>query len=90
MADFPDWKTKELWMKQVERRLYEIGSMTKGGVLIQADRISDLLQQLDELRAALKQIDELRQELKRIAERQDKIADYVKQHVKKETDNRPT
>jgi hypothetical protein len=78
--DILKWNTNALWRKQIERRVQEIGAMTKGNVLIQADRTSDLVEQ----------IDELRQELKRIAERQDKIADYVKQHVKKESDNRPT
>ena len=76
MADYPDWQTKELWRKQVERRLYEIGSLVKGGVLIQADRISDVLELIDELRA----------ELKRVSERQDKIAEYLKSQMK-ETNN---
>jgi transposase len=67
-----EFNPKQLWCRQTERRLYELGALVKGQVLIQADRLADVLEQ----------VDELRQEVKAIQERMDRMADYVKKHVK--------
>lgn len=70
-----DWDTNELWRRQIERRLNELGSQVKGNQAFQADRISDLIEQIDELRQALNQ---LRMELRKTTDRQNKIAEYIK------------
>jgi len=67
-----EWDTNTRRWQQIERRLNQIGSATKGNQEFQADRIADVLEQLDELR----------QELKRVAERQDKIAEFIKANAK--------
>lgn len=69
-----EWDTDATWRKQMERRLNEIGSMTKGNQAFQADRVSDLVEQIAELRT----------ELQRVAERQDKIAEFIKANVNAE------
>lgn len=51
-----------------------------GNQKFQADRIADVLEQVDELRTELGSI---QTELQRVAERQDKMAEYIKSHVKK-------
>ena len=68
-----EWETFELWRKQIERRLYELGALAKGAVPIQADRINDCVEQ----------IHELRKELEAVREKQEKMADFIKQHVAK-------
>jgi len=69
-----DWNSYELWRKQIERRLYELGALAKGAIPIQADRINDVVEQ----------IDELRQELKSVQLRMDKMSEWAKEHTKKE------
>ena len=69
-----DWNSYELWRKQIERRLYELGALAKGAIPIQADRITDVVEQ----------IDELRQELKSVQLRMDKMSEWAKEHTKKE------
>jgi len=68
------WLTCELWRKQLERRLYELGALVKGNLPIQADRIADVVEQ----------IETLRKELERVKKRQDKMAEWAKNHMKKE------
>lgn len=57
-------------LKQIERRLMEIGSQAKGNQQFTADRISDVVEQIDELRKRLDELDGL-------AARVDRIADYL-------------
>lgn len=54
-------------MAQIERRLNELGSLTKGNQNFQADRLSDVLDQ----------IDELRKEVTSIGERVDRMAAFL-------------
>jgi len=72
MTQHDIWQSSTLWRKQVERRLFELGSLIKGNLPVQADRISDVVEQ----------IDELRHELQEVKERQDKIANWLKKHHK--------
>ena len=67
-----DWDNERLHLKQIERRLGELGSIVKGQQSFHADRLSDLVEQ----------IEELRKELSRVAERQDKMAEWIKANVK--------
>jgi len=69
-----DWETTELWRKQIERRLYEWGAAVKGAELVQADRISDVVEQ----------IQSLRKEVEAVTERMDKMAEWARTHTKKE------
>ena len=69
-----DWNSYELWRKQIERRLYELGALAKGAIPIQADRISDVVEQ----------VDALRKEVETLSERMDKMAEWAKSHVRKE------
>lgn len=68
-----EFDTKQLWCQQIERRLYELGALVKGGVQVQADRISDVVEQ----------VDELRKELKAVHEKQEKMATWIKANVPK-------
>jgi len=63
----------ELWSRQIERRLYELGALIKGNLPIQAERIADVVEQ----------INDLRNELKSVAERQEKMARWLKQNCSK-------
>jgi hypothetical protein len=67
------WETPEMWRKYVERQLYELGTLVKGQIPIQADRIADVVEQ----------IEALRKELKAVHEKLDKVGDYVKANVPK-------
>lgn len=71
MADL-DWKTDAVRFAQIERQLYELGSLVRGQVPTVSARIADCLEQ----------VSELRKELVAIQERQTKMADYVRSHVK--------
>lgn len=66
-----EWDTNKQWRKQIERRLYELGSEVKGQVPIQADRIADVVEQ----------IDEVRKELKRVSDKVDTMGEWIKKHV---------
>ena len=61
-------ETNRRWRQQIERRLNELGSQTKGNQSFQADRIVDVVEQ----------IDELRQELRAVSERLAKMAAWLK------------
>jgi len=63
----------ELWSRQIERRLYELGALIKGNLPVQAERIADVVEQ----------INDLRNELKSVAERQEKMARWLKQNCSK-------
>ena len=63
----------ELWSRQIERRLYELGALIKGNLPIQAERIADVVEQ----------INDLRNELKAVTERQEKMARWLKQNCSK-------
>ena len=73
-ADTPETRR----LAQIERRLNEIGSMTKGNQAFQSDRISDVLDQ----------IDELRKQVERLAETQRVMGDWVKENWKKNGDEK--
>jgi len=65
------WDISHNWLKTIERRLNELGSMVRGNQSFQSDRILDVVEQIDELR---KQVDE-------IACKQDKMATWIKANV---------
>lgn len=67
------WDSPELWRKYVERQMYELGTLVKGQIPIQADRIADLVEM----------IHELQKEVTAVHEKLDKVADYVKANLKK-------
>ena len=71
MADL-DWKTDAVRFQQIERQLYELGALVRGQVPQVSARIADCIEQ----------VAELRRELVAIQERQDKMAEYLKAHVK--------
>jgi len=60
-------------LAQIERRLTELGSLTKGNQSFAADRLADVLEQLDELRS----------ELKTVVERVDRMAEFLNQLKRK-------
>lgn len=66
-----DWKSPEIRLKQAERRLYELTREVKGMQPAQADRLADVVEQ----------IQEVRQELQRVSEKQDKMAEWIKKHM---------
>jgi aminoglycoside phosphotransferase (APT) family kinase protein len=68
-----DWDPKQIWCPQIERRLYELGALAKGGVQIQADRIADVVEQ----------IDTVRKDLEAVSTKLDKVADWVRANVPK-------
>lgn len=71
MADL-DWKTDAVRFQQIERQLHELGALVRGQVPTVSARIADCLEQ----------VSELRKELVSIQERQDKMADFIRSHVK--------
>jgi uncharacterized coiled-coil protein SlyX len=71
-----EWDANELWRRQVERRLNELGSKTHGNQKFQADRISDLLEM----------IDELRNELHRVSEKQELMGEWIKANLVRKTE----
>ena len=83
-----DWNSYELWRKQIERRLYELGALAKGAIPIQADRINDVVEQIQDLRKILEDvvedINEIGEELKSVQLRMDKMSEWAKEHTKKE------
>lgn len=72
VMDQDRWDCPERRMHQIERRLNEIGSLVKGNQAFQAERIADVMELIEELRT----------ELRKIQARQDKMAEYVKKHIK--------
>ena len=63
-----DWGGTHQHLKQIERRLNDIGSKVKGNQDFQSDRILDVVEQ----------VDELRKQIQAIGERQDKMAAWLK------------
>ena len=53
-----DWGGTHQHLKQIERRLNDIGSRVKGNQDFQSDRILDVVEQIDELRKELKTTNE--------------------------------
>lgn len=51
-----DWDTPQLWRKQIERRLNELGSLTWGNQRWQADRIADVIEQIEEVRKEVREV----------------------------------
>ena len=68
------WETDAMRWKWTERQLYELGALARGMVQTHSERVADLVEQ----------IDELRKELKAVHDKLDKVAEFVKAHVKKE------
>jgi hypothetical protein len=66
------WETPEMRWKWVERTMYELGCLVKGQIPIQAERVAALVEE----------IDALRKELTATREKLDKVAEYVKSHLK--------
>ena len=69
-----EWESPEMWRKYVERTLYELGTLVRGQIPVQAERIADVVEQLNEIR----------QELAALTTRVDKASEFMKAHVKKE------
>lgn len=67
-----EWETPEMWRKYVERQLYELGTLVRGQVQTFSERIADLVEMVQ---AVSKEQEALR-------ERQDKMADFIRSHVK--------
>ena len=55
-------------LKQIERRLFEIGSQAKGNQDFAADRIADVIEQVSELRKRLDELEGLAARVDRMAE----------------------
>ena len=52
----------QLWMKQLERHVYEYGSLVKGNQKVQADRIADVVEQIHDLST---KVDKLREDMEK-------------------------
>lgn len=65
------WETPEMWRKYVERQLYELGTLVKGQIPVQADRVADLVEQ----------IDAVRKDLNSLTERHEKMAAWLRTHL---------
>lgn len=68
-----EWETPEMWRKQIERQLYEIGTLARGQVPTVSARLADLVEQ----------IDEVRKELEALTERVDAMKTWILANVKK-------
>lgn len=69
MTSLSEWDRFDLWRRQIERRLNELGSQVKGNTQWEADRISDLVEQ----------IAEVRKQVEAVSHRQEALIERLKQ-----------